>query len=49
MTVYKIEGYFSRTCFCWIPPHWRAEKNGRYGDGETREEAIATLKRNLGE
>jgi hypothetical protein len=48
MRVYKIDGYFSRVCLCWIPAHWRTEQAGRYGDGETREEAIATLRRNLG-
>lgn len=51
MTVYYIAPYFSRTCFCNIPGHWRAECNetGRYGDGETRREAIETLRSNLGE
>jgi len=50
MRVVFIPAYFSRTCFCNIPAHWRAEcdATGRYGDGETREEAIATLRANGG-
>ena len=43
-----VPAYFSRTCYCHIPARWVAGAGQWYGEGQTREEAIASLRRNMG-